>query len=95
MAIVFGVKKFHQFLAGRTFTIISRKDVDKGGLGGLKPPSFLHALIMADLLEVSTCTPGSVLYVESQASSLPVLRTQCHTSVDGLCSDSEAGSYVG
>ena len=42
------------------------KDVDKGGLGGLKPPQFfcMHALIMADLLEVSTCTPGSVLYVE-------------------------------
>ena len=41
------------------------KDVDKGGARGAKaPPVFLHALIMADLLEVNTCTPGSVLYVE-------------------------------
>ena len=38
------------------------KDVDKGGARGAKaPPVFLHALL---ILEVSTCTPGSVLYVE-------------------------------
>ena len=45
--------------------IVGVKDVDKGGGGGgggaKAPPVFLHALIMADLLEVSTCTP---VYVE-------------------------------